>query len=610
MMLYNRFKYLITVILLGKCFGLGAQLGAHIDIKTYNEGLESLFLLKNNYSKIPIKEQDIFGIKQYYSESLTNLPTAMELYFPIADQVINAKEVLKNYVNSSGISIVSLDLSASLLDQESINQLEKIIEQKEVITILFDSENKIKTSAIDFTRSSHLIYVRGNTDLHQSLAIQLLFGGIGTKNKLDVDLNETFKKGKGYELQGGLRLSYAPPESVGMDRALLTNEISTIAQSAIDSGAFPGCQVLVVKDQKIVFHQTWGHHTYDQKQAVQLHDIYDFASVTKVTSALPALMKLHGDGRLNLDDPLKKYFPKFKGTNKADLSIRPILAHHAKLKPWIPYWRNTIKKNGKFKCKTFKKKQSRRFPIKITDQLFLHRKYKNKIYQAIKESPLNNKSGYVYSGLIFYLWPEIVSDLVEEDFETYLKQTFYQPLGASSITYNPDRHFPLSRIIPTERDTFFRKVQIHGKVHDEGAVMMGGVSANAGLFGSALDLAKLMQMYLNGGEYGGTRFIAAASVAEFTRCQYCEEENRRGLGFDKPLIEYHPQKSSVAKAASPASYGHSGYTGTFTWVDPKYDLIYIFFSNRVYPTRENRKIYQLNVRPNIHEVIYDSFLEK
>ena len=606
-MIHNKIKYFIAVGLLVNSLDLGAQFDFSVSVQTYKEAKESLFLLKNEYSKIPLNGADALSAKHFYTGNLDNLPGSMDLYFPIENQKFESENFKNNNSDQSNLTILSIDLSTQHFDEETVAGLEKILEKEKNITLLFDSENGIKTSPVNFSKCSHLIYVQGNTKLHQSLAVQLLFGGIETQQTLDVDLNHAFKKGNGYVVQGGIRLGYAPPEVLDMDSKILEG-ISTIAQSAIDSGAFPGCQILVVKDQQVVFHQTWGHHTYAQQQKVKLTDVYDFASLTKITSALPALMKLHGEGKLKLDDPLKKYFSKFEKSNKADLTIRSILAHHAKLKPWIPYWRSTIKKNGKFKWRTFKKKKSRRFPIEITDQLYLHRQYKKKIYKAIKASPLNEKPGYVYSGLAFYLWPEMVSDMVQADFETHLKKTFYQPLGASTLMYNPANHYPLERIIPTEKDTFFRKVQIHGKVHDEGAIMMGGVSANAGLFGSANDLAKLLQMYLNGGTYGGERFIAESSVQEFTRCQYCEEGNRRGLGFDKPLIEYHPQNSSVAREASPASFGHSGYTGTFAWVDPKYDLIYIFFSNRVFPTRENRKIYELNVRPRIHQVIYDSFL--
>jgi beta-N-acetylhexosaminidase len=404
----------------------------------------------------------------------------------------------------------------------------------------------------------------------------------------------------------GTQLTFGTPESVDMDSTFLHQKIDSIAQEAIEAKAFPGMQVLIAKSGKVIFHKAYGYHTYENEKDVQLTDLYDFASVSKVTTALPALMKLHGEGKFGLDQPFKTYFPKFKKSNKSDLTYREILAHQAGLKPWIPYWTTTIKRNGKYKWRTLKNKQTKNYNIKITDNLFLHKKYKKRIYKAIYKSPVSEVKEYKYSGLAFYLFPEIVADLTKMDFETYLKKEIYEPIGATTLTYNPERFFPKERIIPTERDTFFRKIQIHGTVHDEGAIMMGGVSANAGLFGTATDLAKLMQLYLNGGSYGDQRIIAQESIDEFTKYQFTENNNRRGLGFDKPLLEYDSVKSSVAKDASPASYGHSGYTGTFVWVDPEYELIYIFFSNRVFPTRNNRKIYEMNVRPNIQQVIYDS----
>ena len=267
-----------------------------------------------------------------------------------------------------------------------------------------------------------MIYVAGDRNYHQSLAAQLIFGGIGGKNFLYKDLNRHFKKGDGLKTSGGIRLRYSPPQILGMDTKILQDSITSIAQMAIDSAAFPGCQVLVAKEGHVVFHETYGYQTYDKKQAVRQTDIYDFASVTKITGALPALMKLHGEGKFDLDAPLKNYFPKFKNSNKAELKMRPILAHHAQLKPWIPYWRSTIKKNGKYKCRTFKNKPSKRYPTKVTDQLYLHRRYKKKIYKAIKKSPLNEEKGYKYSGLAFYLFPMIVADLVDQDFEIVFKK--------------------------------------------------------------------------------------------------------------------------------------------------------------------------------------------
>lgn len=575
----------------------------NFDLALHSAAQEDLYVLRNENAAIPVKQLDqiewyvdLFGL-----EKKGTFYKTLQQYTLVSESEL-LLETGKNTLEKNW-HIVAINLNKATTAE--LKKMESLLGQAQTILVFFDPERQLSALPWNFTKTQHLIYVSGAGDWHESLTAQLLFGGIGTKNRLPQTLNDVFQQGDGWTTEGGLRLAYAPPESEGMDGESLHSGLSQIAEDAIAAGAFPGCQVLIVKNKKVIFHKTWGHHTYEAKRKVQLDDIYDFASLTKITSALPAIMQLHGAGKIDLDAPFKTYFPKIKKSNKADLTLRSILSHHARLKPWIPYWRSTVKKNGKFKWRTFKKRKSRRFPIAVTDQLFLHRKYKKRIYRAIRRSPLNDQPGYKYSGLAFYLFPEMISQQTGEDFETYLKKTFYQPLGAHTITYNAYRHFPLTRIIPTEKDTFFRQVQIHGRVHDEGAAMMDGVSANAGLFGSANDLAKLMQMYLNKGTYGGQRFIAERSLETFTQRHYAEQDNRRGLGFDKPLLEYDPQLSSVAQAASAASYGHAGYTGTFAWVDPKEELIFIFFSNRVFPTRENRLIYELNVRPRMHKVIYE-----
>jgi CubicO group peptidase (beta-lactamase class C family) len=291
--------------------------------------------------------------------------------------------------------------------------------------------------------------------------------------------------------------------------------------------------------------------------------------------------------------------------------------------PWIPYWQGTLKGNAKypwkkrwdgtrindyrFRNKTFSRDSTADYTIKIAADLWQHKDYRQQMFKAIRKSPLNEKPGYVYSGLLFYLMPDIVTRMTgASDFETYLKEEIYQKIGAYSITYNPTRFYPLEQIIPTEQDTFFSLQQIHGRVHDEGAAMMGGVSCNAGLFATTTDLAKLMQLYLNKGKFGEEQIIAADAVDTFITCHYCPEGNFRGIGFDKPLIEFDPAVSSVSKEASPSSFGHSGYTGTFTWADPDNGILFVFMSNRVYPTRANRKLYELNIRPRIHQAIYDA----
>ncbi|NJB87010.1 CubicO group peptidase (beta-lactamase class C family) [Lewinella marina] len=407
----------------------------------------------------------------------------------------------------------------------------------------------------------------------------------------------------------------------------LKDSIRSVLEEGIDAGAFPGAQVLVWHRGEPLLHVTAGHHTYERQRPTRPDDVYDLASVTKTSSALLVLMQQYGENRLNLDAPLGWLFEELKGTDKQAIPLRSVLAHRAGLLPWVPYWQSTLRGNGRypwkkdwqatrtndyrFRARTMRRDSTARFPIRLTDDLWLHRKYREKnIYRAIRKSPLKPPGDYVYSGLLFYLLPGYVERTTGQDYRQYLRENFYDPLGADDLGYRPlDRGIPLDRIVPTEVDTFFRMDTLHGVVHDEGAAMMDGVSANAGLFSTAEDLAKLYQMLMNGGTYEGRRYLTEEAVAEFTRYQYPEEGNRRGLGFDKPLLKYDAATSSVAESASPSSFGHSGYTGTFVWADPEYDLLYIFLSNRVHPGRDRRAIYELSIRPRIQEMIY-SFIKR
>ena len=389
----------------------------------------------------------------------------------------------------------------------------------------------------------------------------------------------------------------------------LEQKLDSIIHNGIDSMAFPGAQLYISVGGKTLIHKAYGHHTYNQATSVELDHIYDMASITKVSTGLPLLMKFSMDNRFNIDAPLKDYYPKFNRSNKAELSFREILTHQAGLDPYIIFWQKTLKDNGQFKRKTFVNKKSRRYPISITDDLHLFKRYKKKMIDYVKKSPIAKQPSYRYSGLVFLLLPDIIEEIIDEDFYPYLRKTLYDPLGATKMMYRPLGKYPLEKIVPTEQDTYFRNTLIRGYVHDEAAAMLNGISCNAGLFTNAEDLAKLFQMYLNGGEYNGRRFLVKEAVEEFTRYQFPEKGNRRGLGFDKPLIEYEAESSYVAKDASPESFGHSGFTGTFVWADPAHDMLFIFLSNRVYPDRSHRKLYTMNLRPKIHQAVYD-YLKK
>lgn len=402
-------------------------------------------------------------------------------------------------------------------------------------------------------------------------------------------------------------LHYKSASSMGLDTAFIHSKLDSIANLGIREHAFPGCQILAAKNGAVFFHKTYGFHTYDSVTPVKKSDLYDWASVTKITGTLPAIMKLYDEGKLNLDTPFSVYWKPFRHSNKKDFSLREILAHKARLQPWIAFWREAVKSNGKFKRSVIRNKYSKRFSHKIADGMYVSKRFNKKVFRLIKKSDLLKKSGYRYSGLAFFIFPKLIENLTGEDYEKYIESRFYNPLGAESVTYNPLKKFKKSQIIPTEYDKYFRKQQMQGYVHDEGAAIMAGVSGNAGLFGTAYDLAKIMLMYQNGGAYGNQRFISDSVLREFTDYQYLGEKNKRGLGFDKP-DPFDENNNYAANDASEKSFGHSGFTGTFCWADPKTGILFVFMSNRVYPTRNHKKLYSLNIRQATHQVIYDAIL--
>ena len=628
------YRSIITVFLFGLFFGQSnAQNNEKAIVKAFEEAISEVVVLKNEKNLIPLRRLDTlkialigFGLTagcdlqrdlENYSNVKAMMPPGKNEAMGIADWL---KAIRAEY-NVFIIGINDYDYIGDSPVETSGQLIRSLLQLDNSIAVIFGQRSAFRAAPwID--EADAVISTPYNLYAH-SLAAQVVMGGVGASGVLQEDLNDLHRKGSGIKTESIERLRFSPPEAVGMNRQLMEDSIKAIVKEGMDSMAYPGAQVVVVKSGHVIYHESFGYHTYDRFQKVTNKDLYDFASVTKTTSGLPALMKLYGEGKFDLDAPLSRYFPAFKNSNKGHLEFRQMLAHNARLLAWVPYWKGTLKGNatypwksnwdnarindGKYKSRTLHTDSTNNFTVKLKKNLWLHKDFKTKrIYKSIKKSPLNEEGGYLYSGLLFYLLPEIVSDLVDEDFETYLKNTFYRKLGAYTITYNPYKHYPLSRIVPTENDTFFRMMQIHGQVHDEGAAMMDGVSCNAGLFATAIDLAKLYQMYMNGGSYGGEQLIAEKAVKEFTKCQYCDEGNRRGLGFEKPMIEYDAAQSSVAKDASPSTFGHTGYTGTFVFADPENELLFIFFSNRVYPTRDNRKVYTMNIRPRIHQALYDA----
>ncbi|MDR1951613.1 MAG: serine hydrolase [Bacteroidales bacterium] len=361
---------------------------------------------------------------------------------------------------------------------------------------------------------------------------------------------------------------------------------------AIEDTVFPGCQVLVAKNGKIVYHKAFGTHTYDDTIPVKLTDLYDVASITKIAATTLALMKLYDEKKFNLDDKLSTHLTYLKNTNKSDMTIRQVLAHQAGLRPSI--W--TFKTDS-----LFSPTQDSVFFIQVADSFYTSNAALNQVRFDVIESPLLPKKPYRYSDLSFYLIAELVYRLSEKTLDEYTNENFYKPLGLSRTTFRPQEKFSLSEIIPTENDTTFRMQLIHGFVHDPTVAMLGGVGGSAGLFANAEDLSVIMQMLLNRGEYEGTRYISEQTIGIFT--QKILEGNRRGAGFDKPAIG--SDKSPAAKSASAKSFGHTGFTGTLAWADPENKLVFIFLSNRVNPTAANNKLLQQSFRPELQQMFYD-----
>ncbi|SDR91045.1 glycoside hydrolase family 3 N-terminal domain-containing protein [Christiangramia echinicola] len=582
----------------------------------------SLTLLKNENSLLPLQKLDTLKIASVSigATKETEFQKALNLYtkvdnFQLSREADDSEiSELKEKLEAYNMVIVGLhDFSIRPRNKIDLaNGVQSFISelavQKNTVFSLFKNPYVIN-SLENIEEADVLIEAYQDSELAQELAAQLIFGGVGASGKLPVTVGEKFEAGDGLDVKGGIRFKYTVPEDAGMNSKKLGNAVDSLMHQAMNAKATPGGVVLVAKDQKVVLHKAYGFHKYSDTIKVEKTDLYDLASVSKISTALPAIMKLSDEGKFDLEAGIDDYLPYFRNSNKEGIAFRQILAHQARFKPWIPYWKNTLRDNGSFRWNTFKKDSSARYPVRVSDELWLHRNYKKKIFKAIKKSPLEAEAKYKYSGLLFYLLPDIVERLTNEDFIKYINENFYDRLGATTVTYNPSEKFELNRIVPTENDFNFRHEQIHGNVHDEGAIMMGGVSANAGLFANANDLAKLMQMYLNMGDYGGIRFIDESTLKDFTKTQFPENNNHRALAFDKPYLEYRGEKSNTAKDASAESFGHTGFTGTMVWMDPKEDLLYIFLSNRVVPTRENTRLYKLNTRTQIQQALYDSIEE-
>ncbi|MFH0843035.1 MAG: serine hydrolase [Bacteroidota bacterium] len=583
---------------------------------------DTLTLLTNENNILPLKNLDKIKIASVaFCKNKTTIfqyriskYAPSENYFIDPTDSIKADDLLKKLTEYdiiiAGVYGLNEEPQSDYgIKPEMADLLARLIENNRTIVTWFGNPYPIG-STFSLREAEALLLAYDENELTEDLSAQLIFGGIGAKGYLPDTINELWPSGFGLITPENIRMAYGFPENAGMSSEMLESRIDSIVNIGLTAGAFPGCEVIVARKGMVVFSKTYGFHNYDERIAVFEDDLYDLASVTKVSSTLAGLMLLDSEGKFTPDETLGHYLPYYRNSNKEDLLMADILTHQAGLISWIPFWMETVKKNGEFKKNifSFSYQPSEKYPVEVAHWMFVNENYRKKIFREIKRSPLGEKK-YLYSDLAFIISPDIIETLTGEKWYEYVTRNIYHKLGAYDICFNPWMKYPLSRIVPTEYDSLFRKQHLHGTVHDEGAAMLGGISGHAGLFATGNDLMKLMELYRRMGHYGGEQIISNEVMEHYIKVQYPENDNKRGLGFDKPSLdnaELPEEEAYPAKSASPASFGHSGYTGTFVWMDPEYEISYVFLSNRVNPTRNNNLISELTIRGKILQVIYDS----
>ena len=480
-----------------------------------------------------------------------------------------------------------------------INELIKV---KDITLVVFGSPYALKY----FDNGGTVVLAYNEDEMTQDITAQSLFGANDIKGLLPVTASPYSRYGKGLYRSANGTLGYGLPEQVGLNSKKL-RKIDTLMQEMQDIKAAPGGQVLVARNGKIIWNKSYGYHTYEKKRKVLNNDIYDVASVTKVMASTLSLMKLYDEGKLDLRSPLRRYIPETDTCDKRDIIIEDMLAHQARLAGWIPFYKKTVSENRNPKPleKYYSKNLKPEFSIAVASNLFLRSDYQDSIWSRILASELIEKDNYRYSDLAFYFAHKMIRNITKVDLDEYADDQFYKRMGLINTGFLPLRRHPKSTIAPTEEDNYFRKQRLQGYVHDMGAAMLGGVSGHAGLFSNASDLGVISQMLLNGGKYGGVNYMSENTVKRFTSRYY--RSTRRGIGFDMKEMD-KTKTPNMCEEASEETFGHLGFTGTAVFIDPKYDLVYVFLSNRTYPNMKNNKLGRENIRPRVQSAIYQSFL--
>lgn len=577
-------------------------------------------LSKSNDDFFPLKSDSIskgniayvgigLSVDNAFSKKMREEFGAAVFYFNYkqdASRILSTVELIKKKYSKVVIGIHGYNRAPANnfgISASAVNLVNLLQDQTNHISLVFGNPYAIR----NFCNARNLVACYEDDPITQNAAIGLLKGIFTAKGKLPVTVCDKYKFGSGILMSdpAAFFLPRANPDELGMDIVEL-NRIDSIATNAINRNATPGCVVLVAKDGKIAYQKAFGYFNYDKKEPASVSSVYDIASVTKICATTLAVMKLYEEGKIDLKKKLGDYLPWVKGSNKAGITVESMLLHQGGLVSFIPFYKETIDRNGVPYTKYYAEKRSDSFQVEVAQNLFMRKDWQDTMYKRILESPLNPPNSYVYSDNDFIFLAKIVEAVTGTTIDRYVYREFYKPLGLNTIGFHPREKIPLNRIAPTEREKEFRIQLLRGDVHDPGAAMFGGVAGHAGLFSDANDMAVLMQLLLNKGVINRKRYLKAETVDLFT--DYHSNISRRGYGFDKPEKDNDKRAEPYpCPSASPLTFGHTGFTGTCLWTDPAHNLIYVFLSNRLTPNgAENKKLNALNVRAEIQECIYRS----
>ena len=565
---------------------------------------KSIVILKNNDLILPLGRLNRKIAAISIGGSSQDFHQTMGLFADFeSHQVLSSNELADSTINSiklNDICIISLHAEGlkgqeNALNAEHLKVINRLPATQIKIVILFGNEAIFEK--LDPTKVDVIIWAKENHYLAQDRVAQLLFGATAAEGKLTKAMGN-FKIGDGISTKVNGRLKFGLPEELGIDAERL-KEIDKIALNGIASGAYPGCQVVVSVKGNIIYRKSFGEQTKDGNK-VKDTDLYDIASITKIAASTLLTMHLCDAGLLNVDKKLGDYIPEVTGNGPySQINIREMLAHQAGLTPFIKFYSKSMS-NGTLLPSIYATDKKAGYELKVADGIYMRNDYVDTMYKQIINTPLGIKK-YVYSDLCFYFIQKINEKIVQQKQNDYLLSTIYMPMGLRYARYLPLNFFSKAQIAPTENDAIFRKQLIHGYVHDPGAAMLGGVAGHAGIFSNATDLASIMQLFLNKGEYAGLKFFSEKTINDFTRVQF--PGNKRGAGFDRPNAS---GGGTCDELASSVSFGHSGFTGTLAWADPKDDVIVVFLSNRVNPDQENWKLRDMGIRTKIQHVVYEA----